>query len=272
MRITDVRIVLHDRRSDTLAVFGVKDGRLPMGVLTITTDEGVEGHNFLSLPGPGPEAVAKQILTFLKPLLLGEDPLDIGALWSRMHGRARYVDPSAIGTVDVALWDIAGKVAGLPVHRLLGTHRHKIPVYFSSGLHPRAEDYAEEAIYWREQGWKGYKLHPPTAPYAVSPEVAPVQADIDGCIAVHEAVGGTMALMLDASWAYSYAEALTVGPRHRGARLHVVRGPAAGRGHLRLPQARPAPRHPDPRHRADARRALRAAAVDHGAGDGHAPR
>ena len=84
-------------------------------------------------------------------------------------------------------------------------------MYFSSGLHPRAEDYAEEAIYWREQGWKGYKLHPPTAPYAVSPEVAPVQADIDGCVAVHEAVGGTMALMLDASWAYSYAEALTVG-------------------------------------------------------------
>ena len=38
-----------------------------------------------------------------------------------------------------------------------------------------------------------------------------MQADIDGCIAVHEAVGGTMALMLDASWAYSYAEALTVG-------------------------------------------------------------
>jgi L-alanine-DL-glutamate epimerase-like enolase superfamily enzyme len=211
MRITDVRIVLHDRRSDTLAVFGVKDGRLPMGVLTITTDEGVEGHNFLSLPGPGPESVAKQILTYLKPLLLGEDPLDIGALWSRMHARSRYVDPSAIGTVDVALWDIAGKVAGLPVHLLLGTHRHTIPVYFSSGLHPRAEDYAEEAIYWREQGWKGYKLHPPTAPYAVGPEVAPVQADIDGCAAVHEAVGGTMALMLDSSWAYSYAEALTVG-------------------------------------------------------------
>src|SRR4051794_41076016 len=216
MRITDVRVVLHDRRSDTLAVFGVKDGRLPMGVLTIRTDEGVEGHNFLSLPGPGPEAVAKQILTYLKPLLLGEDPLDIGALWSRMHARSRYVDPSAIGTVDVALWDIAGKVAGLPVHRLLGTHRHKIPVYFSSGLHPpppgpgvggpprqntpmsfpsgpppRGEHAGEVAAPGRARGGKDNKLPPPTAPYAVGPEVAPVQADIDGCVAVHEAVGGT---------------------------------------------------------------------------------
>src|SRR3954447_14227208 len=121
MRITDVRIVLHDRRSDTLAVFGVKDGRLPMGVLTIHTDEGVQGHTFLSLPGPGPEAVAKQIVTYLKPLIVGEDPLDIGALWARMNRRARFVDPSAIGSVDVALWDIAGRTAGLPVHRLLGT-------------------------------------------------------------------------------------------------------------------------------------------------------
>ena len=126
--------------------------------------------------------------------------------------RARFVDPSAIGSVDVALWDIAGKAAGLPVHRLLGTCRHKIPVYFSSGIHATPQDYADEAIYWREQGWKGYKLHPPTAPWATTPGLAPTQADIDACVAVHEAVGGDMALMLDASWAYCYADALIVGP------------------------------------------------------------
>jgi L-alanine-DL-glutamate epimerase-like enolase superfamily enzyme len=211
MRITDISVVLHDRMTQSLAVFGVPDGKLPMGVLTISTDEGVEGYNFLSLPGPGPEAVAQQVMTYLKPLLVGEDPLDIGLLWARMHQRSRFVDPSAIGTVDVALWDIAGKVAGLPVHRLLGTCRHKIPVYFSSGLHPTPQDYADEARYWREQGWKGYKLHPPTAPWSVAPEIARPQADIDACVAVHEAVGGDMALMLDASWAYSYADALIVG-------------------------------------------------------------
>ena len=177
-------------------------------------------------------------MTYLKPLLIGEDPLDIGALWSRMHARSRYVDPSAIGSVDVALWDIAGKAAGLPVHRLLGTCRHKIPVYFSSGLHPRAEDYAEEAIYWREQGWKGYKLHPPTAPYSVSPEVAPVQADVDGCVAVHEAVGGDDGPHARRQLGLQLRGGADRGPRDRGARLRLVRGPAAGRGHLRLPEAR----------------------------------
>ena len=125
--------------------------------------------------------------------------------------RARFVDPSAIGSVDVALWDIAGKAAGLPVHRLLGTCRHKIPVYFSSGIHAAPQQYADEASYWREQGWKGYKLHPPTAPWATTPGLAPTQADIDACVAVHEAVGGDMALMLDASWAYCHADALIVG-------------------------------------------------------------
>jgi hypothetical protein len=44
--------VLHDRRTDTLDVFGIDDGRLPMGVLVISTDEGIDGHCTLSFPGP----------------------------------------------------------------------------------------------------------------------------------------------------------------------------------------------------------------------------
>ena len=85
----------------------------------------------------------------------------------------------AIGVVDVALWDIVGKVAGLPVHRLLGTCRHRVPAYFSSGHHDAPEDYAEEAVYWRDQGWKGYKLHPPSASWDARPR-GPIEADIDG--------------------------------------------------------------------------------------------
>jgi L-alanine-DL-glutamate epimerase-like enolase superfamily enzyme len=209
-RIADVSVDLHDRRTDVLKVFGVPDGRLPMGVLRIRTDDGVEGNNFISSPGPGPAAVAEQIVTFLKPLLMGRDPLDLGVLWSRMQSVGRYVDPMAIGTVDVALWDIVGKIAGLPVHRLLGTCRTSVPAYFSSGHHDAAEEYAEEAVYWRERGWRGYKLHPPSATWDASPRGSPA-ADIEASRAVREATGDAMALMLDSSWGYSYAEALRVG-------------------------------------------------------------
>jgi L-alanine-DL-glutamate epimerase-like enolase superfamily enzyme len=210
VRITDVSIVLHDRRTDVLKVFGVSDGRLPLGVLRIRTDEGVEGNNFISSPGPGPASIADQIITFVKPLLVGQDPLDIGVLWSRMNKVSRFVDPIAIGVVDVALWDIAGKVAGLPVHRLLGTCRDRVRAYFSSGHHDSAGDYADEAVYWRDQGWQGYKLHPPTANWSQKAR-APVAEDIEAVKAVRAATGDGMALMLDSTWGYTYAEALRVG-------------------------------------------------------------
>jgi L-alanine-DL-glutamate epimerase-like enolase superfamily enzyme len=210
VQITDVRIVLHNRKAGDLDVFAVADGNLPMGVLTIETDEGVSGHNFLSFPGPGPAAIGQQIVTYLKPLLVGQNPLDIGALWTRLSNMNRSVDPIAIGTVDVALWDIAGKVAGLPVHRLLGTYREKVPAYYSSGHHAAPELYAEEALYWRGRGWQGYKLHPPRAPWRQAARI-PVEFDIESCAAVREAVGDDMVLTLDSSWDYSYVEALKVG-------------------------------------------------------------
>ena len=210
MRITDVSIVLHDRRTDVLQVFGVRDGRLPMGVLRIQTDEGVEGNSFVSSPGPGAAAVAEQIVTFIKPLLVGRDPLDVGVHWGRMHRVSRNVDPMAIGVVDVALWDIVGKVAGLPVHRLLGTCKDRVAAYFSSGHHDSPEDYAQEAVHWRDRGWKGYKLHPPSASWDARPR-GPIEADLRACRAVREAVGADVVLMLDASWGYTYPEALEVG-------------------------------------------------------------
>ena len=210
MRITDVTIVLHDRRSPRLDVFGSPGGHLPMGVLRIHTDAGIEGNTFISMPSAGHEAVARQVVRFFKPLLVGADPLDIGALWLRMMRMSRFVDPMAIGSVDVALWDIAGKAAGMPIHRLLGTCRDAVPAYFASGHFEEPEHYAEEALHWQAQGWKGYKLHPPRAPWVLEPRL-PIELDIRACTAVRGAVGPEMALMLDSSWDYSYAEALIVG-------------------------------------------------------------
>jgi L-alanine-DL-glutamate epimerase-like enolase superfamily enzyme len=209
MRITDIDVVLHARTS-SLAVFGVEDGKLPMGVLRISTDEGIVGRNFLSFPGPGPAALADQIIRFVKPILMGEDPLDIGRHWRRLGGLSHFLSPHVQGVVDVALWDIAGQAAGLPIHRLLGSCRDRAPVYFSSGHHATPEEYGDEARYWKEQGWPGYKLHPPRAPWLSRPH-PPVAFDIDACAAVRDAVGPDVALMLDSSWSYTYVEALDVG-------------------------------------------------------------
>jgi L-alanine-DL-glutamate epimerase-like enolase superfamily enzyme len=211
VRITDVSVVIHERAAGPAAAFGPRGAKVPLGVLRVLTDEGIEGNAFLTSPGPGAEALARQVVGVIKPWLVGADPLDIGAHARRMEGLRHYLTPHAIGVTDVALWDIAGKAAGLPVHRLLGTCREKIPAYFSTAHHKTAQDYAQEALYWRDQGWQGYKLHPPRGPWLPPGSSPPVSFDIAACEAVRAAVGDSMTLMLDSSWAYSYTDALRVG-------------------------------------------------------------
>jgi L-alanine-DL-glutamate epimerase-like enolase superfamily enzyme len=103
--------------------------------------------------------------------------------------------------VDVALWDLGGKVAGLPIHRMLGSYRESIPAYASSEVLPSKEAYAEEAVRIKESGLHGYKIHPP----------AVWRQDIEICRHVRKAVGEGYHLMLDSTWSYNYVEALRVG-------------------------------------------------------------
>ena len=111
MKITDVSVVVHER---TLPV-GMPLPPMEIAVLRIHTDDGVEGNTFISPPGPN---VTEQILKHVKPLLLGRDPLDIGAIWHELWARRRGMHSTVQGYIDVALWDIAGKAAGLPIYPL----------------------------------------------------------------------------------------------------------------------------------------------------------
>ena len=133
---------------------------------------------------------------------MGEDPQDIGRLWQRLWKMNRQASIKAIGALDVYLWDINGKIAGLPIHRLLGTCKHAVPAYSSTAYHETAAAAdAEEAMRFKEAGWRAHKLHPHGEPHA----------DIDICRTVREAVGDGSTLMLDSMWAYQYADALRVG-------------------------------------------------------------
>jgi L-alanine-DL-glutamate epimerase-like enolase superfamily enzyme len=202
MRITDLSITLHrwDVPPTTYReAFG--GGSTNVGVVTISTSEDVVGYSFLGSASAGAEQFASQVLTRLKPLLLGRNPLDIGAIWLDLWRANRNVDARSICAVDVALWDIAGKVANQPIHRLLGTCRESAPAYASSAVMPRVQDYVEEALRFREAGWPTYKIHPRGVP----------RQDLEICAAVKDAVGDSMVLMLDSMWSYRYEDALRVG-------------------------------------------------------------
>jgi len=86
---------------------------MPIGVVTISTDEGVDGDVFLSPPGVD---VASQLVSLAKPMLLGRDPLDIGAIWHDFAARSRMFDATVQGYIDIALWDCAGFHILLPAH------------------------------------------------------------------------------------------------------------------------------------------------------------
>ena len=202
MKITDLSVTMFNWKSAVWrAGRGSFGGHRLLGVVTVQTDAGVEGHAFLGSSRQGADAYAGPLIEFAKPAIMGANPLDIGAICHRLWKMNRSVSTEAIGAVDVALWDVAGKVANLPIHRLLGTCRDRVPAYASSGWLPTPEAYGEEAQRFKNLGWPAYKIHPHGIP----------REDIKICRGVRNAVGDDMTLMLDSIWAYSYEDAVRVG-------------------------------------------------------------
>jgi len=201
MRITELTMTLHRWDMPKTVYRDAAGGAKQVGVVTIHTDAGIVGYSFLGGAGAGADEYAGQVLQRLKPLVIGRNPLDIGAIWLDLWRRNRNVDARAICAVDVALWDIAGKAANMPIHRLLGTCRERVPAYASSAVMTRDEDYVQEVLGFRARGWQAYKIHPRSDP----------KQDLAICAAVKEAVGDSMVLMLDSMWVYGYEDALRVG-------------------------------------------------------------
>ncbi|MFD1572007.1 enolase C-terminal domain-like protein [Halorubrum laminariae] len=145
--------------------------------------------------------------------LIGADPLKREKHWNAMREMLRKYDQMGLGIIDIALWDFAGKYAGLPIHELLGTHRTRLPAYAStyftqtdSGL-SSPEDFADFAETCCEYGYQGFKTHT-----WCETDTYDIEAEIDLIEAVGERVGDRMALMHDPVAKYeTRADALKVG-------------------------------------------------------------
>ena len=203
MVITDVKVELYNWHTEPWhSIPGVVNGGdQQLGIVEIGTDEGLTGKAFLGSSRQGADHHLPGLIQILKPMLMGRNSQDIGAIWWDMWKQNRQATTQAIGAVDICLWDLNGQRAGQPIHRLLGTCKDSVPAYSSTARHATAEEYAEEAIRFKEMGWTAHKLHPHGEP----------EADIRICRAVREAVGPDIKLMLDSMWAYRYADAVRVG-------------------------------------------------------------
>ena len=119
MKITDVTLTMFKWEGLPAALpkkHSVQPGSSSqIGLLTISTDAGVDGHAFLGTSNRSAELDALSLITYLKPVVMGRDPLAREKLHETMIFLQNNTTMRAIGAVDVALWDIGGKVAGLPI-------------------------------------------------------------------------------------------------------------------------------------------------------------
>jgi L-alanine-DL-glutamate epimerase-like enolase superfamily enzyme len=221
MKITDITVT----RFHTYADRYTNGQALPktpilQTITTIETDEGISGR-YLGGQGHGDQdgldAMGEAIIRErILPMLAGQNPFDRERFWHWMW--VAKVPEHIVGVIDMALWDLAGNVAGLPVWRLLGGYRDKVLAYASTYPNMGSIDtYVQHALACRDQGYRAYKIHPyyfwdPLTKLAVPGRPSHIAADIDLIHAVADAVGDSMVLMYDPWGTYHvYEEALQVG-------------------------------------------------------------
>ena len=184
---------------------GGMGGKLVAGVLRLITDTGIEGNAHIGDRGGGGAATIQSFKSTFDGRLAGMNIADREWLWHQLprmtgHGASVY---ALWSHVDVALWDAAGKAAGMPVHEMLGTARRTTEVYAT--YPPRNSTiagYVAEAAELAEQGFSAYKIHPGAMP---TDEVIKMVG------AVRREVGDEMRLMLDPNNGYDLRAALKIG-------------------------------------------------------------
>lgn len=174
-------------------------------VLKLTADNGIEGIA-TALAARSGQVTESYLHDSIAPVVLGRSPYDREAIWHELWNIDRHLTFFPVylpGPVDVALWDICAKAAGLPLYKYIGACRTKLPVYASGLFHESSQDYVKEALHYQSKGISCYKAHPP----------GPVELDMKIHEDIRNAVGPDMKLMSDPVAEYTLEEAIRVG-RH----------------------------------------------------------
>ena len=181
-----------------MSIFPIQ--RLHELVVKVHTDEGITGIG-------QSHGLAEIVEQDLKRLVIGEDPLRVEHIWEKMfqttyrrglarRGPTRQQILASMAAIDIALWDIKGKVANEPLWRLLGGFRTQVPAYASDGYYRKggiAVLREEMAHYVHDLGYKAVKM---------KVGGVPLERDVERVRVVREAVGEDVDIMLDCNQAY----------------------------------------------------------------------
>ncbi len=175
-------------------------------VVKITTESGLVGWG----EGYGPANIIKAGVDFLTPIVVGQSPLDSDIIWSDMFRRSidyarKGILSSAISAIDVAIWDLKGKILNQPISTLLGGRkREKVEVYatgfyFTDAMEGKMEQMlAEEAIQYKQMGYSAVKMKVGLG----------IEQDVKNVKAIREAIGDDIRLGVDSNHAFNVREAI----------------------------------------------------------------
>lgn len=197
LKARNLRIPLNDPKTFSTKHITYRDYTL----VTIATKSGIEGWAFVwGLP------VVKNVIEMYQDLVIGELASDTVRIWNKIFKQVDRWDRSgiamrALSVIDMALWDIIGKAANTPIHKLLGGSRDEIEAYYSGGYYPQSCANKMDLFTYLEKemgqakdcGFKSFKMKIGAA----SPSL-----DVERIALVRKTLGPDCRLMLDANCGY----------------------------------------------------------------------
>lgn len=169
-----------------------------LAVIKVETDQEVTGYGFSGpVLGMNPFMMAGEF----RDMIIGQDPLRTEWLWDRMYvpkltGR-KGISTRTISGIDMALWDIKARYMNIPLYRLLGEYRRRVPVYIAGGYYEPGKGLAD-----LQKEMEGY-IRSGAAGVKMKVGALSIREDAERVRAVREAIGPEPVLMLDANCAYA---------------------------------------------------------------------
>lgn len=180
---------------------GMHEQFMTNNIVRLTTRDGLEGVGAAASYSEGgfDQSVAETLRHF-SPLLINASALDREQLWHKLRNYNIPQAPQAQSAIDIALWDLAAKAAGLPLHRFLGSHGSRILSYASTPLLQSVEAYVDFVEELRQAGFRAVKFHSWCRP----------KQDLALARSAHDRFVSKLDLMLDVEQRYCRDDALFV--------------------------------------------------------------
>jgi D-galactarolactone cycloisomerase len=177
-------------------------------IVQVVTDEGIVGI------GDATQPTEMVISTFeqLRPLIIGQNPLDVERLWALMaRGLFGFPASDMLGGIDTALWDIVGKAANLPLYRVFGAFRDRVPCYIAPSMR-QPDQLMEDMAAYQKRGFMAAKLRLGLGPVGWAAGPRDLTSDIAILERSRDLLGPDFAIAADTDRTYDHEMAARIAP------------------------------------------------------------